>query len=97
MDKQFRNSETEAIFTGVNSKKTRKFLPLELHDNARRKMAIIAAAQTLESLMLIPGNKFHAVGGDRKHEYALWINKQYRVCFKWNGTAAYELEITDYH
>ena len=48
-------------------------------------------------LMLNPGNKFHALSGNRKGQYAISINKQWRVCFEWNDGNTYHVEITDYH
>ncbi|MCK4487878.1 MAG: type II toxin-antitoxin system RelE/ParE family toxin [Desulfobacterales bacterium] len=47
--------------------------------------------------MLNPGNKFHALAGDRKGQYAISINKQWRVCFEWRDGNAYNVEIADYH
>ena len=48
-------------------------------------------------LMLNPGNKFHALGGNRKGQYAISINKQWRVCFEWHDSNAHHVEIVDYH
>ncbi|MEA3415069.1 MAG: type II toxin-antitoxin system RelE/ParE family toxin [Thermodesulfobacteriota bacterium] len=48
-------------------------------------------------LKLNPGNKFHALGGDRKGQYAISINKQWRVCFEWHDNNAYHAKIADYH
>jgi proteic killer suppression protein len=51
----------------------------------------------LEALMLNPGNKFHSLKGDRKGQYAISINKQWRVCFEWHDGNAFNTEIVDYH
>jgi len=58
---------------------------------------VTIAAPSLKALMLNPGNKFHALRGDRKGQYAISINKQWRVCFEWREGSAYNVEITDYH
>ena len=44
-----------------------------------------------------PGNRLHALGGDRQDEYAIGINDQYRVCFVWRIDGPHEVEIVDYH
>jgi len=46
---------------------------------------------------LNPGNKFHSLKGDRKGQYAISVNKQWRVCFEWHDGNAYNVEIIDYH
>jgi len=58
---------------------------------------VLHAAPSLGALMLNPGNRFHALGGDRKGQYAISINKQRRVCFEWRDGNAYDVEIIDYH
>jgi len=55
------------------------------------------AAPGLEALMLNPGNKFHALAGDRKGQYAITIKKQWRVCFEWRDGNAYNVEIVAHH
>jgi addiction module HigA family antidote len=55
------------------------------------------AAPSLNALMLNSGNRFHALGGDRKGQYAIAINKQWRICFEWHDGNAFEVEIVDYH
>lgn len=44
-----------------------------------------------------PSNRLHSLSGDRKREYSIRINRQYRVCFEWKDGDAWEVEITDYH
>ena len=57
---------------------------------------VLHAAPSLEALMLNPGNKFHALKGDRKERFANSINKHRRVCFEWHGGNAFNVEIIDY-
>lgn len=64
---------------------------------ARRRLMVLHASPSLEALMLNPGNKLHALKGDRKEQYAIRINSQWRVCFKWHEGNAYEVQIIDYH
>jgi len=58
---------------------------------------VLHAAPNIEALMLNPGNAFHALSGNLKGQYAISINKQWRVCFKWQAGNAYHVKITDYH
>jgi proteic killer suppression protein len=51
----------------------------------------------LEDLKVPPSNRLHALKGDRKGQYAISINDQWRVCFKFIDSDAYDVEITDYH
>ena len=51
------------------------------------------------SLMLLPSNRFEALGGDRKGQYSIRINDKWRICFEWSETENYpfNIEIVDYH
>ena len=64
---------------------------------ARLKLDRLEAATTLRDLAALPGNRFEALKGDRKGQYSIRINQQYRVCFVWRAGDAYDVEITDYH
>ena len=64
---------------------------------ALRKLDMIAAATQIESLRVPPGNRLEALGGDRNGQWSIRVNDQWRVCFKWNGGNAEEVEIVDYH
>ena len=62
-----------------------------------KRLMVLHAAPSLEALMLNPGNKFHSLEGDRKGQYAISINKQWRVCFEWHNGNAFNTQIIDYH
>jgi proteic killer suppression protein len=64
---------------------------------ARRKLLIIDAALSLDDLRVPPGNRLEALSGDRSGQYAIRINKQWRVCFRWEDGDASDVEIVDYH
>jgi proteic killer suppression protein len=91
----FRDEETELIWKGRFSKKIK--LPSQLHNIARRKLRMIAAATTLDTLRVPPNNRLEALKGDREGQWSIRINEQWRICFKWQNGNAYEVEITDYH
>ena len=89
------DEETELIWIGGFSKKTK--LPSNLYNVARRKLRMIAAATTLETLKVPPNNKLEPLKGDRSGQWSIRINNKWRICFKWQNANAYEVEITDYH
>ena len=66
---------------------------------ARLKLDRLEAAVTLKDLAALPGNRFEILKGDRKGQYSVRINDQWRVCFEWPQKAPgpINLEIVDYH
>ncbi len=54
-------------------------------------------ARSLGDLRVPPGNRLEALRGDRKGQYSIRINDQWRICFRWSQGGAYEVEIVDYH
>jgi len=92
MIRSFRGAETEKIFRQQSSK---KFQSIE--KTAIRKLFQIHHAVTLQDLSALPGNRLEKLEGDRKGQYSIRINGQFRVCFIWEGADALDVEITDYH
>jgi toxin HigB-1 len=64
---------------------------------AKRKLAMLDGAVALEDLKSPPGNRLEKLHGERRGQYSIRINDQYRICFAWRGQDAFEVEITDYH
>lgn len=66
---------------------------------ARLKLDRLDAAQTLKDLAALPGNRFEALRGDRKGQYSIRINDQWRICFEWpdKSPGPANVEIVDYH
>ena len=93
----FADSATDDICYARNSKQARKRLSVELHLKAQVKLARLAAAATVNDLISLPGNRFEYLKGDRSGQCSLRINDQYRICFHWLNSNAYEVEIVDYH
>jgi proteic killer suppression protein len=93
MVKTFRDKETEKIFNRFISKK----LPQNIQHLARRKLVILDAATELNTLRVPPGNRLEALKGDRKGQHSMRINEQWRICFRWKASDAYDVEIADYH
>lgn len=67
--------------------------------SARLKLDRLEAATLLQDLAALPGNRFEALKGDRKGQYSIRINDQWRICFNWPGEAPgpSNVEIVDYH
>lgn len=93
MIKSFKCKETESIFKGVLSKK----LPKEIQRKVLIRLLDIDKANAVSDLKVPPSNRLHALGGDRKGQYSISINMQWRICFVWEDNNAFEVEITDYH
>ncbi len=97
MIESFKNKATEDIFNGVNSKIARKTCPQTLWQIASRKLDQLDSVQVLDELKIPPGNRLESLAGDRANEYSIRINDQYRICFMWDESGPYNVEITDYH
>ena len=93
MIKTFASKETETIWQGRVSKK----LPTDIQQVARRKLRMLNNAVTLNDLRIPPANRLEALRGDRKGQYSIRINDQWRICFAWEQGDAYYVEIVDYH
>jgi proteic killer suppression protein len=65
----------------------------------KKRLAILEDAQTKEDLRLLPSNRFEALGGDRKGQFSIRINQQWRLCFEWPEDLdhAVNIEVVDYH
>lgn len=96
MIESFADAATEDIFNGVRSAAARRRLPPALWPVAFRKLDQLDSAVALDDLRIPPGNHLESLKGDRRGQYSIRINGQYRICFKWTDAAA-EVEIVDYH
>ncbi len=93
MIKSFKSPETERIWEGIVSPK----FPYEIQRRALQKLRMLNAALFLDDMRIPYSNHFEALLGKRKGQYSIRINDQYRICFRWIGNHAYDVEITDYH
>ena len=92
MIRSFRDATTKALF---NDEDAPRFRAIERV--ARRKLLYLHQAKRLEDLRVPPGNRLEALRGDRRGEYSIRINDQWRVCFRWKDGDAHDVEIVDYH
>ena len=92
MIKGFRSTDTRALFETGKCKRFSTIAKV-----ATRKLAQLDAAQTLEFLRSPPGNRLEALKGDRKGQFSIRINDQFRLCFRWTADGPTDVEIVDYH
>jgi toxin HigB-1 len=91
--KTFADKRTQELF--VTGKVAR--LPADLARRAARKLEYVHLATRLDDLLVPPGNRLHALKGDRKGQHAIAVNDQWRVCFRFVDGDAYDVEFCDYH
>lgn len=93
MIRSFADRATERLFRdGICSPRWRAF-----ENVACRKLDMLDAVTRLEDLRFPPGNQLEALKGDRKGQYSIRINRQWRLCFRWTPDGPESVEIVDYH
>ena len=92
MIESFKCADTAALFAG---KRVARFANIERV--ARRKLDMVSAAMTLDFLRVPPQNRLEALKHDRKGQWSIRINNQWRVCFRFDSGNAFDVEIVDYH
>jgi len=93
MIKSFRNRISENVFQRAFVKQ----FSTDVQRLAYRKLLILDGAESLNDLRIPPGNSLEKLSGNRKGQYSIRINDQWRICFVWRGGNAYDVEIADYH
>ena len=93
MIRSFKDRGTEKVWKREYSNK----LPGEIQERLLMKLQQLHAAEDLKDLSIPVSNQLEFLKGDRKGEYSIRVNKQWRICFKWNAGHASDVEITDYH
>ncbi len=93
MIKSFACRETEKVFHRGRVRK----LPREIQPRALMRLMQIDAAVRIEDLRLPPSNRLEPPKGNRKGPWSIRINDQWRICFRFEGSDAFDVEIVDYH
>lgn len=93
MIKTFADRETQRLYLTGKS----RHIPSELRKRAVRRLEYIDLAHSLEDLRVPPSNRLHALRGDRRGQFSISVNDQWRICFRFIDGDAYDVEITDYH
>jgi proteic killer suppression protein len=91
--KTFKDEQTQKIYHRHRSRK----LPPDIQQVALRKLRMINNAITITDLRIPPANRLEKLGGDRAGQWSIRINDQWRICFEWQESDAYNIEIVDYH
>jgi proteic killer suppression protein len=93
MIESFKCKETEKIYFRFFLKK----LPTHIQRVAFRKLRMLHRSTRLDDLRIPPANRLEALSGKRKGQHSIRINQQWRICFVWKESNAYNVEIVDYH
>jgi proteic killer suppression protein len=88
----FRCKDTEALFSG---RRVARFRAIETV--AMRKLAMLNRVVRVEELRIPPRNRLEALKGDRRGQWSIRVNDQWRVCFRFADGRATNVEIVDYH
>jgi len=91
--KTFADKTTAVVFSGLHAKS----LPREIQTRTKARLDQIHAAGAIEDLRLPPSNMLEVLKGDRKGQWSVRINQQWRVCFRFDDGDAFDVEIADYH
>ena len=92
MISSFKDKDTQLLYETGASRRFGAVVRVAL-----RKLDMIAAAITVETLRVPPGNRLENLSGKREGQWSIRINDQWRICFEWAGTNAENVEIFDYH
>ena len=91
--KTFADKRTKDLYQTGKAKR----FPADVAKRAARKLEYVDLAVTVEDLRTPPGNRLHALEGDRKGQHSISINDQWRICFRFEDGDAYDVEVCDYH
>ena len=92
MIRSFADPDTQKLF---ELERVRRWANIERQ--ALRKLTQLDLAQTLGDMRAPPGNRLEALSGNRKGQWSIRVNDQYRICFTWSDEGPAEVEIVDYH
>lgn len=89
----FADRETEAFWRRGKHRR----MPADVQQRAFRKLQLLDAAAGLEFLRVPPGNMLEKLSGDRAGQHSIRVNQRWRICFRWHGGHAHDVEFVDYH
>jgi toxin HigB-1 len=90
--RSFRSKDTESLFLLQQNRRWANFERIAL-----RKLVQLDLATSLDDLRVPPGNRLEALSGNRKGQWSIRSNNQFRVCFRWTDEGPEDVEIVDYH
>jgi proteic killer suppression protein len=92
----FGDKQTEDLFHGRRTARTRRFPP-DITRLALRKLDVLNGASSVIDLRSPPGNRLEALQGDLLGFYSIRVNQQWRIVFRWEGSDAHDVRLVDYH
>ena len=93
MVKTFADRRSKELYETGKAKR----FPSDISRRASRKLEYVDLATKLDDLRTPPGNRLHALEGDRKGQHSISINDQWRICFRFEDGDAFDVEVCDYH
>jgi toxin HigB-1 len=93
MIRSFKTRLTKALYDGAKPKGVARDLVIM----ARRKLGVLDACVSFETLRSPSGNRLEKLKGDRQGQWSIRVNDQWRICFKWDERGPYDVEFCDYH
>lgn len=93
MIQSWKDKRAKEVFEG----RCPKGFPADLFKAVRRRLFQLAAAIAVEDMKDPPGNRLHALTEDRKGQWSVSVNRQFRICFRWGEKGPEDVELVDYH
>ncbi|VAV88299.1 Toxin HigB [hydrothermal vent metagenome] len=93
MIRTVRDKRVQQLMDGVVPRR----FPTHLARATEKKLKLLDMAERIEDLLVPPSNRLERLRGDRKGLWSIRINRQWRICFRWETDSAYDVEIIDYH
>jgi proteic killer suppression protein len=93
MIKTFADKQTQQLYLTGKARR----VPPDVAKRAARKLEQVNAATRLEDLKVPPGNRLHALEGNRQGQHSISVNDQWRICFRFEDGDVYDVELCDYH
>lgn len=93
MIRSFGSKATERIWNGQYVRRVDR----TIQRATLRKLELLHAAKDVEDLRIPPGNRLEQLVGDRRGQYSIRVNDQWRICFVWREGGAEDVELVDYH
>jgi len=92
MIRGFRDRKTQRFFAGQRVPGFQRFA-----NQAIRRLTVLDSVESLQDLMALSSNRLESLSGDRIGQYSIRINRQWRICFRWDKDGPFDVEIVDYH
>ena len=92
MIQSFKDRDTQRLYNGERVRKYAGFVR-----QADKRLRLLDASDTLTAIRMLPSNRLEALSGNRRGQFSIRINDQWRICFEWHEDGAHNVEIVDYH